>query len=46
MLIDFRLCDLRERAVGVLFFVEGGVEQFHRVLVTELAGPGLQRAVP
>ena len=46
MLVDFGFGQLAQRAVGVLFFLEGCVQQLHCILVTQLVSPGHERAVP
>ena len=45
MPVDFRLRDLAQRTVGVLFFLQRRVEQLDGILVIQFVRPGLQRAV-
>ena len=45
MLVDFRLGQLAERAVGIFFLLERSIEKFDRILIPKLARPGLERAV-
>ena len=41
VLVDFRLGDLAERAVGVLFFIQCRIEQLDGGVVTKLVPPSL-----